>query len=134
MDISGSFAAVSRQAQVFFTRELLDENISYGQMMCIMCICDKPGLSQDEIAAEMLLDKSTVARTIKQLLDNDLALRAINKKDKRKHHIYPTEKSLLLYDKISAVKEKWHNQITKSLTEMELITILQLMEKIIQPD
>ena len=61
MDISTSFAAISRQAQIFYTRELLDMNISYGQMMCVLCVCDNPGLSQDEIAVLMLLDKSTVS-------------------------------------------------------------------------
>ena len=113
LDITKCFAAISRQTQIFYTRELMDANISYGQMMFIICICDKPGLSQDEIAAEMLLDKSTVARAVKQLTENDLVIRAIDNNDKRKHHIYPTEKALLLYDRMFAVREKWHSRLTR---------------------
>ena len=130
MDFTKIFATVSRQAQIFYSRELINEDIQYGQMMCIMCVCERPGLLQDEIAAEIMVDKSTVARVLIQLLETGYVTRQVNKSDRRKNHIYPTEKALLLNTSLLEIKEKWHNQLTNNMTEMELIIFMQMLEKI----
>jgi DNA-binding MarR family transcriptional regulator len=132
MDLSKYFAAAARKTQIYYTRELKAANIDlkYGEMPYIMAICEYPGLPQDEIASWAMVDKSTVAKVVKQLLAKKLITCTVNKDDKRAHHIFPTHKAAVLYGQLHTLKEQWHMQLTGNMSELELMLFMELLEKI----
>ncbi|MDR1617100.1 MAG: MarR family transcriptional regulator [Syntrophomonadaceae bacterium] len=132
MDFSGYFSAVARKTQIYYTRELKGLNLSlkYGEMPYIMTICEYPGLTQDEIAARVMVDKSTVAKAVKPLLARKLITCTVNNDDRRVHYLFPTGKAMLLYEQLRALKENWHMQLIGGMSELELVLFIELLGKI----
>jgi len=130
-DLTKVFSIIYRQSQIFYSKELKDLNITSGQFMYIICICENPGLSQDLLSSKLHIDKSTVAKTVQQLLlKEDYIIRTVSKEDKRVNNLFPTSKSTLLYPEILKVKQKWHDSLTQSMTDIEKEIFEMLLDKV----
>lgn len=123
-------AHVHRQSLIFFGGKLREFGINAGQFPPLMCICDHPGFTQDQIADEVRIDKSTVAKVIKQLIESGFVRREENPADKRSYFVFPTEKARETYPKIAEEKRRWHESLLENLTEAEREVLRMLFEKL----
>ena len=125
-----------RHSQIYFSREFEKLGLSSGQYMFMLCICDYAGITQDALAEELAMNKSTVARVVAQLEHAEFIRRTINLKDKRIYNLYPTEKGIATYPKIKKVLDSWNSLITEDLTDEEdrLLEslLIRVQEKAIQ--
>lgn len=85
----------------------------------ILAICNNPGISQDEIAKRIHVNKSNVTRHVACLEEGGFVRREDNPKDKRSFVVYPTEKALEIKPKILKILRDWDCKLTESLTEEE---------------
>lgn len=99
--------------------------------MYIMLACEKDGLSQENISAELKIDKSAVARTIKQLEDEGYVLRKVSNEDKRQYCIYATEKAKNIYKDMADTVEAGDDYLMEGLTDIEEELLNSLLDKII---
>jgi DNA-binding MarR family transcriptional regulator len=74
---------------------------SHGYL--IRLVLEKPGLSQQDIAKTLKLEKSTIARFVTQLERRGFVQRTICKPDPRQNAILPGEKSLALRGELEAL-------------------------------
>ena len=125
---------VSRQmniiarCQAAYRKMMLDADFTPAYHAYILAICGKPGRSQDDLAASLCINKSTIARGIEWLLENGYVTRVAKPEDKRCLLIYPTEKMLAVYPKVKSVANSWNEIITKGISDEELeITYSVLM-------
>ena len=88
----------------------------------VFSICRSPGHSQEQLARELCLNKSTVARTLSQLEDAGLVRRDPNPEDKRQSLVYPTDKMLEILPEVKALAENWNALISEgvSIDDMEI--------------
>ena len=68
------------------------KKIGIGKLPILRMILENPGICADDIAKALELDKTTVALSIKKLIGLGLVLKELNKSDKRKRNLYPTQK------------------------------------------
>ena len=61
--------------------------------MYIIAICEEEGLSQDDLAHQLHIDKGTVANVLAKLEEKGFVSRKVNKEDKRGREVYTTEKA-----------------------------------------
>ncbi len=97
----------------------------------VLLICRRPGLSQDELSAELCLNKSTVARALTQLEERGYVKRERNAQDRRQTLVYPTSKMLDILPEVRAVAKAWNALITAGISEEELAvfeSVLRRME------
>lgn len=123
---------VSRCGARYRNRELEPLGLSARQSLTLQEICSHPGISQDEIAHRVALDKSNITRQVAILEENGLVLRTPCTKDKRITRLNPTEKALELVTQIKAVAKAWEEYVTEEFSPEELQTLEGLLSRMKQ--
>ena len=92
-------------------------------------ICAQPGISQDQLAKRICINKSNVARQAAALEEEGFLTRIPSPTDKRIMELHPTQKTLDLLPEISCVLKRWEGCITGDLTADELDLLAALLAK-----
>ena len=92
-------------------------------------ICAQPGISQDQLAKRICINKSNVTRQAAVLEEEGFITRSPAPADKRVTELYPTQKALDLLPQISCILKHWEAEITVDLTEEELEQLSMLLAK-----
>ena len=118
--------------QTVFRQERLGADICAAHHVFVFTICAHPGLSQDEIARALYLNKSTVTRALSSLEERGLVRRELNPEDKRQTLVYPTEEMLNMLPEVRKIAADWNEIIESDIPEEELLvfySVLLRMEK-----
>lgn len=83
----------------------------------ILNICQNPGVSQDELASMIFVNKSNVARQLAFLEKKEYIRREKCAKDGRKMLVYPTDKAHKVYPEIIEILREWNDIILEDFTE-----------------
>ena len=92
-------------------------------------ICAQPGISQDQLAKRICINKSNVARQAATLEEEGFLTRIPSPTDKRIMELHPTQKTLDLLPEISCVLKRWEGCITGDLSQEELDLLATLLAK-----
>ena len=95
----------------------------------LMEICAHPGISQDQLAKRICINKSNVARQAATLEEEGFLTRIPSPTDKRIMELHPTQKTLDLLPEISSVLKGWEALITDGVTAEELDQLAVLVAK-----
>ena len=90
-------------------------------------ICAHPGISQDQLAGRICINKSNVARQAAVLEEEGFIKRIPSTTDKRIMELHPTQKTLDLMPQISPILRRWENYLTTDLTDEEVEVLLKLL-------
>lgn len=121
---------ISRSQSVYRADNLKVEGICPHHHTFILAICRMSGCSQDELAKEICLNKSTVARTLNHLEEKGYVRREENSDDKRSMLVYPTEKMLEILPQVRILAKEWNNLISKDIPEEELEIFFSVLSRI----
>ena len=111
---------ISRSQAIYRQSKISAKDIQSCHYAFVLAICRKPGRSQEELAEELCLNKSTVARSLTALEEKGYILRNSLENDKRQFAVYPTEKMLSVLPEIKDASHKWMALIAEGITESEL--------------
>lgn len=95
----------------------------------ILALTRTPGLSQEQIARRLCVDKSSVTRALNSLEKMGYVERKRHESDKRITLVYPTEKATGSREAIRAVFKEWNEYINGAFTEEEAAQFIALLEK-----
>lgn len=126
-----SMNVISRCQSIFRTKKMGEELLACHHSF-VLSICRLPGRSQDEIAKDLCLNKSTVTRSLAQLEAAGFVERIPNSSDKRQTLVYPTEKMLSVLPRVREVTVTWNKLISEGIPEEELAvfnSVIAKMEK-----
>lgn len=132
VDYTMIFAHLHKQSNIFLAPRLKEMGINVGQFPHLLCVCEKPGITQDEIAVRTKTDKSTVAKMMRQLVDAGFVTRHENIDDRRSLLVFPTKKGVAVYPRIAEEKRQWHNSLTENLTDVERQVLGMTLAKIVE--
>ena len=90
-------------------------------------ICAHPGISQDQLAGRICINKSNVARQAAVLEEEGFIKRIPSTADKRIMELHPTQKTLDLMPQISPILRCWENCLTTDLTPDEVAVLQKLL-------
>lgn len=121
---------IYRHNNIYYGKEMLKIGITNGQYMFILYVFENEGISQDEIAENLHMDKSTVARGIAQLINEKFLVKIPNENDRRIFNIFTTEKGRKIYPKIIKILDERNNFLMKNFTNEEKKLIINILEKI----
>lgn len=93
-------------------------------------ICRNPGISQDQLARAICINKSNAARQAAVLEEEGYITRVPDPADKRVMRLYPTDKAMNLLPKIYEIFTAWSDLVTQDLTEEERAQLGYLLEKV----
>lgn len=92
-------------------------------------ICAHPGISQDQLAGRICINKSNVARQAAFLEEEGFISRIPSASDKRIMELHPTQKTLDLMPQISPILRQWEACLTTELTEEEIDLLETLLSR-----
>lgn len=92
-------------------------------------ICARPGISQEQLAQSICINKSNVARQAAALEEGGFIKRCCCDKDKRVMRLYPTEKTLELLPEIDRIMSAWQNLLTQELSPEEQDQLARMLGK-----
>lgn len=113
-------------------RQLADLGLNGYQPPYLTALYRTPGISQEELARNMNLNKSSVARQLAALEAAGYVRREADPADRRSLLVYPTEKALAIQDRLHATMRSWREYLTQGFTPEEQETLSRLMIRVAQ--
>ena len=129
-DLTQLLSVSYRRTKTFYTEKLQTLGITSGQFIYIVAVCENPGMTQDDLAKQLILDKGTVANALPALEKNGFILKKANAEDKRKCNLFPTPKAQSVYPEILKQKDEWNSRLTAGLSDIERDVLEKLLEKL----
>lgn len=128
--LSKWIASTYRHNNIHFTKQFEKLGLSSGQYCFILCICDNEGLTQDQIAESLAVNKSTVARGIAALEEKKFIYKEANEKDKRIYNVYSTEKAQNILHEMRTIIEAWNERLMDGFSEEEKCLLKEYLKRL----
>lgn len=116
-----------RAQRSFFTNETKLFDIGGGQVTFVFFLSANPGSSQDDIAKNLELDKTTVTRAVSKLEKCGIVMRERDSKDNRVIRLYLTDKGKQVHEELKGVKQAWYGKLIEGMTQEDVNELKRLM-------
>ncbi len=105
-------------------------DLTRGQYLYLVRICENPGIIQEKLAEMIKVDRTTAARAIKKLETNGFVVKRADQDNKKIKKLFPTEKGKEVFPFI--IKENVHsNQVAlQGFTPEEAEKIFNLLQRV----
>jgi len=125
----GVFISIIHRTRIIhLNNEMKDLELTAGQVPFLMHLSHKEGITQDDLAVHLHIDKGTVARALKKLEDNGFIYREINPQNRRKYLLFLTEKGRQIVPKIHQINKEWEKSVCFDLSDVEYIKLLNTLQ------
>lgn len=105
--------------------------ITISQCHAVVEIGRAKEISLNELAEILTLDKSTMSRTINNLVDNGLAVREVHPEDRRYVTITLTDKGSTIFRKIEEGMTEYYMKVFKAIPEDKRQQVIESLKLII---
>ena len=119
-----------RCAKLYRDDKLADAGLAGVHTPYLMALYKSPGISQEALARQLCVNKSSVTRHLATLENAGFVRREPSEEDRRVLLVYPTEQALALRERIRQIIHDWSVYLTEDLTEEERAQLSALMGKI----
>ena len=126
--IMKSINVISRCQTVYRTARLPE--LAGGYHMYIYAVCGQPGRSQEELARDLNLNKSSVARALSYLEEEGYVRREPDARDRRERRVYPTERAEAILPRVREVSAEWTAEISSGISEGDMAIFESVLAKI----
>lgn len=120
---------ISRSQAIYRYGKISANDLQAGHYAFVLAICREPGRSQEELARELCINKSTVARNLSYLEENGYISREQLPCDKRQFCIFPTKKMQRVLPEIKQVSREWMEMLSAGIPKDELDIFNSVLEQ-----
>lgn len=121
---------IARCGSQYRNRQLEPLGLTGRQAGSLIAICNHPGISQEQLGKQVVLNKSNITRQLAGLEEMALVERRPSPTDKRVMQLYPTEKTLELLPRIRQVYRDWREYLLDGMTEEEQALLEKALTRI----
>ncbi|MDO5110238.1 MAG: MarR family winged helix-turn-helix transcriptional regulator [Erysipelotrichaceae bacterium] len=125
---------ISRLAWEYARDKIDTDGLSSVQQKVCIAILNEPGLSQDDVAKELGMDKSSIAKLIARLMAGGYVTRETNQMDRREYKLYLDTRgekiTKELVKRLEEFQEKYIGVIADGLIENINGTLETVLENI----
>ncbi len=126
-----SMSTVVRCANLYRDQFLQGTGMSGAQLPYVLQICGSPGISQDQIAQRLHVNRSSVTRQLGLLEENGFITRRRCESDQRVIEVAPTDAMLKLLPLVRDIFARWRAVLAAGLSEAELNTLAGLLARVV---
>lgn len=120
---------ISRSQAIYRHDRVSAKDLQAGHYAFVLAICRTPGCSQEELARELCINKSTVARNLNSLEEKGYISRNPLPNDKRQFAVYPTEMMLNALPEIKKASDSWMTLLSEGIPQDELDIFNSVLER-----
>ncbi|ASS65893.1 MULTISPECIES: MarR family transcriptional regulator [unclassified Paenibacillus] len=136
-EILREIGMIARALDSISNIEFKKNDLTKGQYLYLVRICENPGIIQEKLAGMIMVDRTTAARAIKKLEDNGFIQKTDDPSNKKIKRLFPTDKGIRLYPVIIREHDYSNQTALKGLSGHEsevLFGLLQAVRKNIEAD
>lgn len=108
---------LARGSEIFMTRCLADFGLTATEIVLLRYLYDAVSPAQDDISEHFMLDRGSIARTLRKLEDKDIIRRHENPNNHREKIIILTDKGLELKSFCVGLTDLWQNIMLSGISE-----------------
>lgn len=120
---------IARCAAQFRQEALASLGLKSCHASYLAAICYTPGITQDQLARRIFINKSNVARQLVILEEDGFVERRPSSEDKRAMLVYPTQKALDCMPRISEIFRCWEDFVAQDLSQEERALLVKMLSK-----
>lgn len=121
---------IYRYSQIFFNAQLKKYHLGSGQYIFLVNLFENNGISQEQLADIVKIDKATTARAVAKLVEEKYVIRKISRNDKRAYKLYTTDKAAAIKDILFGLLDSWNTIMLDQFDSGERKTLFTLIEKV----
>ena len=121
---------ISRCSTLWRGDKLRGTGLRPGQAPYILALCHTPGLSQEQIARRIYIDKSNVTRHLGTLEREGFVERKQSESDRRVTLVYPTQKAYDILPLVRQITHAWNDYLIDGWTEEEVNTLKAMLSRL----
>ncbi len=119
---------IHRTHIIHLNNEMKDLELTAGQVPFLIHLSNDEGITQDDLAVHLHIDKGTVARALKKLEDSEFIYREVNPQNRRKYLLFLTEKGRQIVPKIYQINEEWEKSVCLDLSDTEYAHLFNTLQ------
>lgn len=121
---------ISRCAAQYRSEQLAPLGLKACHASYLNVICRHPGITQDQLARRIFINKSNVARQLVVLEEAGFVERKPSPEDKRATLVYPTDKAQQIQPQLAQIFQDWENLVAQDLSQEEQELAVRMLAKI----
>jgi DNA-binding MarR family transcriptional regulator len=110
--------------------EFKEYDLTKGQYLYLVRICENPGIIQEKLAEMIKVDRTTASRAIKKLVINGFIEKKEDNHNQKIKKLFPTEKGSNVYPFIKRENDYSNNIALEGFSEREVETIFNLLQRV----
>ena len=128
--LMGNINTISRCATLYRDAQLEGKGLTGWQAPYLPEICGSPGITQDQLALRLHVNRSNVTRQLTMLEENGYVLRRRSESDRRTVEVYPTEKAQQMLPVVQEAFRSWREKLFRGLGGEEREQLEELLERL----
>lgn len=120
-----------RKGQMYLGKALKPCNISAAEVPVLLSLYLQDGITQEELVANICLDKSAITRILQSLLSKNYITKVKDEKDLRCNRIYLTPEAFAIQDNINVALDSWNQVLMSEFDENEQTQAYELLERMV---
>lgn len=133
-NLGRSITILDRLMKMYYDHGLADFEIGWGQQFYVEYIYDHPGATAQEMVECIRVDKATLTKTMKKLIEIGYVKVISDEKDKRVKHLYLTSKGVPAVKRIKEIHRDFYHTLCSEISSQDIQltekTIWKMMENI----
>ncbi|MDF2904064.1 MAG: Transcriptional regulator, MarR family protein [Bacillus sp. (in: firmicutes)] len=129
-EILREIGMIARALDSISNIEFKEYDLTKGQYLYLVRICENPGIIQEKLAEMIKVDRTTAARAIKKLEMNGFIEKKDDQHNKKIKKLFPTEKGKKVYPFIKREHDYSDTVALEGFSEREVETIFNLLQKV----
>lgn len=129
-EILREIGMIARALDSISNIEFKEYELTKGQYLYLVRICENPGIFQDKLAEMIKVDRTTAARAIKKLEIQGFIEKREDDHNKKIKKLFPTEKGMNIYPFLKREGDYSNNVALSGFSPEETETLFQLLQRV----
>ncbi|WP_217580890.1 MarR family winged helix-turn-helix transcriptional regulator [Lysinibacillus sp. GbtcB16] len=131
-EILREIGAIARALDSISNIEFKELDLTKGQYLYVIRICENPGIIQEKVAELLKVDRTTASRAIQKLETKGFIEKRSDQGNKKNKLLFPTNKSLDIYPFLKREGEYSNERALDGFSSEEVDRIHHLLTRVLQ--
>ncbi|EAZ84137.1 MarR family winged helix-turn-helix transcriptional regulator [Lysinibacillus fusiformis] len=131
-EILREIGAIARALDSISNIEFKELDLTKGQYLYVIRICENPGIIQEKVAELLKVDRTTASRAIQKLETKGFIEKRSDQGNKKNKLLFPTNKSLDIYPYLKREGEYSNERALDGFSSEEVVSIHHLLTRVLQ--
>lgn len=122
--------SIARKATREVNQEVKPYKLDNNLFLYLLRIMENPGITQRELIEIVQVDKTTMSKALKKLIEQGYIKKEVNRENKNFKKLLPNEKAYEIKQQLIKIEENYVKQETDALSSDEKQVLYQLLLKI----